>query len=275
MPELAMRDPLYLSKPFTASEINKSALIEVGLFHIAIAALLFHSWTPVTQHEPVVKTVNIRMVELPQPVKKAVIEEVKPVVILEPVIEPKVKPKQSIVENELAFKRVEKPIAKPIEKTAPKTPVKKKIEKQIKPLKDKPVPPVSQPTKQEKPAEKLPESPVLASSNEQNVPQKTQSNLSELATETFSVEHYKPIEKQVPDYPRGALRKGLEGDCTVRYTVNKQGRVESPVVLADCHPMFERPSLAAAKTFRYAPRMVNGKAVPVPNVRNTFEYRIH
>ncbi|WP_289303222.1 energy transducer TonB, partial [Methylophaga sp. UBA3996] len=139
----------------------------------------------------------------------------------------------------------------------------------------KPVPPVSQPTKQEKPAEKLPDSPVLTSSNKQNVPQKTQSNPSELATETFSVEHYKPIEKQVPDYPRTALRKGLEGDCTVRYTVNKQGRVESPEVLADCHPMFERPSLAAAKTFRYAPRMVNGKAVPVPNVRNTFEYRIH
>lgn len=271
MPELAVRDQLYLSKPFAATEINKSALIEVGLFHIAIAALLFHSWTPVIQLEPVVKTVNIRMVELSQPVKKPVIEEVKPVVIPEPVIEPKVKPQQSIVENELAFKRVAPPIDKPIEKPAPKTPVKKKI----KPLEDKPVPAVSQPTKHEKPAEKLPDSPVLASSNKQNVPQKTQSNLSELATEAFSVEHYKPIEKQVPDYPRGALRKGLEGDCTVRYTVNKLGHVESPEVLADCHPMFERPSLAAAKTFRYTPRMVNGKAVAVPNVRNTFEYRIH
>lgn len=83
-----------------------------------------------------------------------------------------------------------------------------------------------------------------------------------------------PIAKQAPDYPQRALDKGLEGQCTVHYRVNEQGRVENPEAEADCHPLFIRPSLNAAKRFRYQPRVVDGHAVAVPNVRNTFTYRI-
>ncbi|KJH75809.1 MULTISPECIES: energy transducer TonB [unclassified Pseudomonas] len=85
---------------------------------------------------------------------------------------------------------------------------------------------------------------------------------------------YLPLSKQAPDYPQRALDKNLEGDCTVEYTVNPQGKIENPKVLEGCHPMFMRPSLAAADTFRYQPRMIDGKAVSVPAVRNTFHYRI-
>ncbi|MNO07215.1 Gram-negative bacterial tonB protein [compost metagenome] len=60
----------------------------------------------------------------------------------------------------------------------------------------------------------------------------------------------------------------------MEYTVNPQGKVENPRVLDGCHPLFMRPSLAAANTFRYQPRMVDGRAVAVPAVRNTFHYRI-
>ncbi|WP_407926515.1 energy transducer TonB [Aquipseudomonas ullengensis] len=85
---------------------------------------------------------------------------------------------------------------------------------------------------------------------------------------------YLPIAKDAPDYPERALDKGIEGDCTVSYRVNPQGRVESPQVVGDCHPLFVRPSLAAAKTFRYQPRVVDGQAVAVDGVKNTFHYRI-
>ena len=71
-----------------------------------------------------------------------------------------------------------------------------------------------------------------------------------------------------------ALDKGIEGDCTVSYRVNPQGRVEDPQVVGDCHPLFIRPSLNAAKSFRYQPRLVDGRAVAVEGVRNTFHYRI-
>ncbi|MCU1784483.1 TonB family protein [Pseudomonas sp. 13B_2.1_Bac1] len=90
----------------------------------------------------------------------------------------------------------------------------------------------------------------------------------------FDSRQYQPLSKEAPDYPERALDKNIEGDCSVEYTVNTQGRVENLKVLDDCHPLFIRPSLAAANTFRYQPRIVDGKAVPVPAVRNTFHYRI-
>jgi protein TonB len=92
--------------------------------------------------------------------------------------------------------------------------------------------------------------------------------------ETLASRQYLPISKDAPDYPQRALDKGIQGDCTVEYQVNSQGRVENPQVVGNCHPMFIRPSLAAAKTFVYQPRVVGGKAVQVPGVRNTFHYRI-
>lgn len=85
---------------------------------------------------------------------------------------------------------------------------------------------------------------------------------------------YLPLSKEAPDYPQRALDKNLEGDCSVEYTVNPQGRVENPRVLEGCHPLFIRPSLVAAATFRYQPRVIDGQAVAVPAVRNTFHYRI-
>ncbi|SES27255.1 energy transducer TonB [Pseudomonas sp. NFPP19] len=86
---------------------------------------------------------------------------------------------------------------------------------------------------------------------------------------------YQPLSKEAPDYPQRALDKNLEGDCTVEYSVNPQGRVENPKVIEGCHPLFMRPSLAAVATFRYQPRLIDGQAVTVPAVRNTFHYRIH
>jgi protein TonB len=91
----------------------------------------------------------------------------------------------------------------------------------------------------------------------------------------FDVKHYQPVSKQAPDYPARAMDQGLQGDCTVSYMVNAQGRVENPQAEADCHPLFIRPAINAAKNFQYQPRVVNGQAVAVPKVRNTFQFRIN
>lgn len=85
---------------------------------------------------------------------------------------------------------------------------------------------------------------------------------------------YQPISKAAPEYPQRALDKNLQGQCTVSYNVDTQGRVQDPQVLADCHPLFARPSLQAAKGFRYEPRIIEGRAVMVSGVKNTFHYRI-
>ncbi|WP_024656816.1 energy transducer TonB [Pseudomonas syringae USA007] len=85
---------------------------------------------------------------------------------------------------------------------------------------------------------------------------------------------YQPLSKEAPGYPERALDKGIEGDCTVVYDVSPQGKVVNPQVQGSCHPLFMRPSLAAAETFRYQPRIVEGRAVMVSGVKNTFHYRI-
>lgn len=56
-------------------------------------------------------------------------------------------------------------------------------------------------------------------------------------------------------------------------TPGEKGRVENPK-LDGCHPLFIRPSLAAANTFRYQSRIFDGKAVVVSAVRNAVHYRI-
>ncbi|GGD03226.1 energy transducer TonB [Halopseudomonas salina] len=97
---------------------------------------------------------------------------------------------------------------------------------------------------------------------------------SKAAADTLS--QYQPISKKPPAYPKRALDRHKEGDCTVEYTVTAQGKVKDPVVVeGGCDDMvFARPSLTSAKSFRYQPRVVNGVAVAVPGVRNTFRFRL-
>jgi len=85
---------------------------------------------------------------------------------------------------------------------------------------------------------------------------------------------YAPLQKSTPDYPGGALARGIEGDCTVEYTVTHAGTVADPRVVGQCHPLFIQPSLRAAQAFLYQPQMVNGQPRAVDGVRNTFHYRI-
>lgn len=94
--------------------------------------------------------------------------------------------------------------------------------------------------------------------------------------EAAAMAQYQPINKAPPAYPRRALDNRTEGDCTVTYTVTPDGRVSKPQVVKDAcdDPIFIRPSLEAARAFRYQPRIVNGRAVAVHDVRNTFRYRI-
>lgn len=280
MNDAGFYDDRFLTPPAENDGVKTSTLLLVGLFHLAMAGLLLNSWTPARQDEPKLSTIKIQMLRLSKPVPEikpvepvpmAIPEPVQPVFEPTPVAQKTPEPKP-VVENELAFKRVEE---KP--KEVKPEPIKQKIEKPEKKVFEKVV---KQPEKQfVQPAETLP-SPALAQQAKTidtaaKTPVKQDAPPSADTSEAFSVERYKPIEKQAPEYPRGALRKGLEGDCTVRYTVNTKGEVESPEVLANCHPLFKKPSLEAAKTFRYSPRMVNGNAVAVNNVHNTFEYRIH
>ncbi len=86
---------------------------------------------------------------------------------------------------------------------------------------------------------------------------------------------YLPIVKVAPMYPRRANSRGVEGYCTVEYTVTKSGSVKNPVPI-DCEPQgyFERASVRAASKFKYKPRVVDGEPIAVTGVRNRFTYEL-
>lgn len=86
---------------------------------------------------------------------------------------------------------------------------------------------------------------------------------------------YLPIVKVAPMYPSRARSRGIEGYCTVEYTVTKSGSVRNPVPI-DCSPKgyFERASVRAALKFKYKPRVVDGQPIDVTGVRNLFKYTL-
>lgn len=84
---------------------------------------------------------------------------------------------------------------------------------------------------------------------------------------------FMPIVKVAPIYPRRANSRGVEGYCTVEYTVTSNGSVKDPVAV-DCSPagFFEKSSVKAALKFKYKPRVVDGEAIDVVGVQNRFTF---
>lgn len=238
-----------------------AAGVAVGLHALVLALLLSH-WQAETPAAPQVRTLTTRLVVLappapPQPelvVPPTALPEPEPV---KPVEAPRPDPRiaqQKLEQAALARKRVEEQRER------------QRLEHER--------------TEQQRMERERREAETLARQQEQQrlAEQQAQAQAAERARQAEAAaaasRQYLPIAKEAPDYPERALDKGVEGDCTVSYRVNPQGRVENPQVVGDCHPLFVRPSLVAAKTFRYQPRVVDGRAVAVDGVKNTFHYRI-
>ncbi len=87
---------------------------------------------------------------------------------------------------------------------------------------------------------------------------------------------YLPIVKVAPMYPRRAQQLGITGECLVRFTVTTSGTVRDVEVVPDgcSDPLFARPSIEAARRFKYKPRVIDGTPVEVLNVYNMFHFKI-
>ena len=87
---------------------------------------------------------------------------------------------------------------------------------------------------------------------------------------------YLPLFKRAPKYPQSAATRDLEGFVLLEFTVDEMGFVRKPAVVdSKGGRVFHEPALEAARGFRYAPRFVDGKAVPVPGVRNRIVFMFH
>ena len=82
----------------------------------------------------------------------------------------------------------------------------------------------------------------------------------------------RPIVGQLPTYPRTAERLGLEGHVVVEYTVSRTGEARDVVVVEASQELFEGAALAAAREFRFVPRIVDGQPVDVPGARTTIRF---
>ena len=89
-----------------------------------------------------------------------------------------------------------------------------------------------------------------------------------------SAEEVAPLVDIPPEYPRRALAAGIEGQVTLQFTVNAEGRVENIRILSAEPPgVFERAARRAVSRWRFAPRRENGVAVS-REVSKTMNFRL-
>jgi len=238
-----------------------AALTTLGL-HAGLFALLLTSWTPTMDAPVATQVMQTQLISLPPPVP--VLPEppvAKPVEAPPPPVQVEAPPQ--VEQADLAFKRAER------EREAEQQ-RKQQLERRRQEQRRRD-------EQQRREQEHLAEQARLDAQRRQ-AEATARAEAAERARQAAAAEaasrQYLPIAKKPPVYPQRALDAGLQGACTVSYTVDVQGRVRSPKVVGDCHPLFIRPSLIAAQSFRYQPRIVDGRAVEVPNVQNTFHYRI-
>jgi len=238
-----------------------AALTTLGL-HAGLFVLLLTSWTPTMDAPVATQVMQTQLISLPSPAP--VLPEPS---VAEPVEAPpppvQVEAPPQVEQADLAFKRAEREREAEQQR---KQQLERRREEQRR-----------RDEQQRREQERLAEQARLDAQRRQ-AEATARAEAAERARQAAAAEaasrQYLPIAKKPPVYPQRALDAGLQGACTVSYTVDVQGRVRSPKVVGDCHPLFIRPSLIAAQSFRYQPRIVDGRAVEVPNVQNTFHYRI-
>ena len=252
----ALMEAAMLREPAPSHASQGLALLGAIGLHLALGAVLLNSWTPTFEAPSNAQILRTQLVSLPVPVEPQVLPEapVEPspeAAAPEPVAEP-----TAPTEAELAVKRAEQ---KRVAEAARQQQLRQQREI----------------AERERLARER-EQRRLAQEAERTAEarRRIEAERARAAAAAATDRQYLPIAKAPPVYPQRALDSGVQGECTVSYDVDPNGRVVSPQVAGQCHPLFIRPSLEAAKRFRYRPRIVDGQAVTVRGVQNTFHYRI-
>ena len=68
-----------------------------------------------------------------------------------------------------------------------------------------------------------------------------------------------------PSYPDAARSAGVEATVVVKFVVTEAGEV-TQITIVRGHPMFDAAVLAAVKTWRYKPALVEGRPIQVYRV---------
>ncbi|WP_150305573.1 energy transducer TonB [Pseudomonas saliphila] len=273
-----MNEPIHTtpsnSRPSRLGERWLLPALGTGLLHGAALLMLWNSWSPQAPASAAQPVMVTQLITMPSPASEppAPLPEQLPEPEPEPVVAEVPAPEPQIDHAEIARKRLEEQQQR--EREEQQRLADRRLEQEKERQKKEEQTRREQQERELAEQRALDEQQRLAAQAEANA--LAEAEAARRAAEAADIAQYQPISKKPPAYPRRALDRALEGDCTVSYTVTRSGRVSDPeVVEGACDdPMFARPSLAAAKSFRYQPRIINGQAVAVSDVRNTFRYRI-
>jgi protein TonB len=77
-----------------------------------------------------------------------------------------------------------------------------------------------------------------------------------------------------PDYPAGALRRGIEGRVLLEFTIGRTGAVKNArVIAAEPNSIFDDAALKAVRQWRYEPKIEHGEAVAQPGIQISIPFR--
>ena len=78
-----------------------------------------------------------------------------------------------------------------------------------------------------------------------------------------------------PEYPRRAIRLGVEGSVRLEFDVDTDGSVLDPYVVESSPAgVFDRAAIKAVRKFLYEPPTYNGTSVKVNNVQIDLTFKL-
>lgn len=84
-----------------------------------------------------------------------------------------------------------------------------------------------------------------------------------------------PIVRIPPRYPQRALMRNVEGWVLLEFTITASGTVEDiRVVEAEPPNVFDQESMRALRNWKYQPKLVNGRPVAQPGMRDIIVFEI-
>ncbi len=86
---------------------------------------------------------------------------------------------------------------------------------------------------------------------------------------------YLPVDLVTPEYPPIALQKGIEGWVQVEFSIDVDGSIMEPKIIARApSAVFDRTVLKALKKSRYRAQLLNGQPVIMRGVTETFRFQL-
>jgi len=89
------------------------------------------------------------------------------------------------------------------------------------------------------------------------------------------IANLKRVRATPPDYPQAAMAQRIAGSVTLEYAVDTRGEPRDLHVVEATPPgVFDQAAINAVKRWRYAPMVVDGRAVDVPGVRTRVRFEL-